>query len=211
MKKYDLVIFGATGFTGKLICDYLLNHKETKQINIAVAARNKNKLEKIVNKFQSNKPDMLIVDSFDKKSSDFVYDRWMQPAWLCPPHTLEFEKIVKQIEKTQHKIWFDSGKKIYLKSNRFEANFLEYIRVYPEYQKYFINLLLGEDSFLSNSFLKKESLKSIIESHISGKNDYHKILILLVSAELTCRIFEKNEINNVNHKFNYFSNLDYIK
>ena len=37
MKKYDLVIFGATGFTGKLICDYLLNHKETKQINIAVA------------------------------------------------------------------------------------------------------------------------------------------------------------------------------
>ena len=32
MKKYDLVIFGATGFTGKLICDYLLNHKETKQI-----------------------------------------------------------------------------------------------------------------------------------------------------------------------------------
>tara|TARA_B100000131_G_scaffold120951_1_gene117974 strand:+ start:11950 stop:13839 length:1890 start_codon:yes stop_codon:yes gene_type:complete len=147
----------------------------------------------------------------DEKASDFVYDRWMQPAWLCPPYTLEFEKIVKQIEDTQHKIWFDSGKKIYLKSNRFEANFLEYIRVYPEYQKYFMNLLLGDDSFLSNSFLKRESLKSIIEAHISGKNDYHKILILLASAELTCRIFEKNEMSNVNHEFNYFSNLEYIK
>ena len=36
MKKYDIIIFGATGFTGKLICDYLLNHKESKKLNIAL-------------------------------------------------------------------------------------------------------------------------------------------------------------------------------
>ena len=44
MKKYDIVIFGATGFTGKLICDYLLNHDESRKLNIALAARNKEKL-----------------------------------------------------------------------------------------------------------------------------------------------------------------------
>ena len=33
-KKYDIIIYGATGFTGKLICDYIYNHKENKLINL---------------------------------------------------------------------------------------------------------------------------------------------------------------------------------
>ena len=99
MKKYDLVIFGATGFTGKLICDYLLNHKETKQINIAVAARNKNKLEKIVNKFQSNKPDMLIVDSFDKESIDMMTQSTKLVLTVVGPYSLYGEYLVESCIK----------------------------------------------------------------------------------------------------------------
>ena len=54
MKKYDIVIFGATGFTGKLICDYLLNHDESRKLNIALAARNKAKLRaKVANQEDS--------------------------------------------------------------------------------------------------------------------------------------------------------------
>ena len=29
-REYDLIIFGATGFTGKLICDYISKHKDSK-------------------------------------------------------------------------------------------------------------------------------------------------------------------------------------
>ena len=156
--------------------------------------------------FRSN-----LLSYIDKNVADFIYDQWMQPAWLCPPYTENFKLIVEEIEKAQQKVWYDSGKKIYLKSNRFEANFLEYIRVYPEYQKYFKDLLIGEDSILSDLYFSRKSISSLIESHISGKSENHKILFFLLSAELTCRIFEKNETVNVNNEFNYFSNLDYVK
>ena len=70
MKKYDLIIFGATGFTGKLICDYILNHKESKKLKIALAARNKNKLNRLTKKFNNINPDVLVVDSFNHDSID---------------------------------------------------------------------------------------------------------------------------------------------
>ena len=46
MKKYDLVVFGASGFTGRLIVDYLSNHQETSKLNWAVAGRSESKLKK---------------------------------------------------------------------------------------------------------------------------------------------------------------------
>ena len=72
MKKYDLVIFGATGFTGKLVCDYILCHNETKNLNVALAARNINKLDKVAKKYNKRRPDMLIVDSFNKFMQYFL-------------------------------------------------------------------------------------------------------------------------------------------
>ena len=32
-KQYDLVVFGASGFTGQLICEYLSGHSDIKNIN----------------------------------------------------------------------------------------------------------------------------------------------------------------------------------
>ena len=43
-RKYDIVVFGATGFTGKLVCDYL-NALPLKTVRWAIAGRNKSKLE----------------------------------------------------------------------------------------------------------------------------------------------------------------------
>ena len=52
-KKYDLVIYGATGFTGRLICEYLSTHKDTAGLNWAIAGRDTAKLESISNQFSS--------------------------------------------------------------------------------------------------------------------------------------------------------------
>ena len=49
----------------------------------------------------------------DNGAADFIYDQWMQPAWLCPPYTSKFKNIVREIEEAQHKIWFDSGKNLF--------------------------------------------------------------------------------------------------
>ena len=51
IKEYDIIVFGATGFTGKLICEYLLKHEEVKNIKWAIAGRNKYKLEQVVEEF----------------------------------------------------------------------------------------------------------------------------------------------------------------
>ena len=63
MKKYDFVVFGASGFTGQLIVKYLSTHKEVSTLKWAVAGRNKLKLKKLYNSI-----DILIVDSFNMES-----------------------------------------------------------------------------------------------------------------------------------------------
>ena len=52
--KYDIVVFGATGFTGKLVCDYLYNHRDAKKINWAVAGRDEKKLSRISEKYSAD-------------------------------------------------------------------------------------------------------------------------------------------------------------
>ena len=51
MSKYNIVVYGATGFTGQLICKYLSNSPEAKNLSWAIAGRNKNKLTQLSNNF----------------------------------------------------------------------------------------------------------------------------------------------------------------
>ena len=64
-KKYDLIVFGATGFTGYLVCEYLSKHKESNQIKWAIAGRNREKLSRISKEFSV---DMILSNSFNLES-----------------------------------------------------------------------------------------------------------------------------------------------
>ena len=44
-REYDLIILGATGFTGKLICDYISDHRDRKNIKWGIAGRDNKKLD----------------------------------------------------------------------------------------------------------------------------------------------------------------------
>ncbi|OUT37416.1 MAG: hypothetical protein CBB66_06735 [bacterium TMED6] len=68
-KKYDIVIHGASGFTGKLICNYLFNHIDAKSIKWAISGRNKSKLEEISLKYNV---DYFIANSFEKNELDIL-------------------------------------------------------------------------------------------------------------------------------------------
>lgn len=46
-RKYDLVLYGATGFTGKLTAAYLDNHPDLEERRWAIAGRNQNGLEAV--------------------------------------------------------------------------------------------------------------------------------------------------------------------
>lgn len=68
-KKYDIVLFGATGFTGKLIATYLATHADNEKIRWAIAGRNRDKLNALASELTVS-PDILLADIQDKGSVD---------------------------------------------------------------------------------------------------------------------------------------------
>ena len=74
-RPFDIIVYGATGFTGKLIVEYLLEHYGLKNdlFNWAIAGRSLKKLEKLktgLSKEYIEARDIriFVVDSFDKES-----------------------------------------------------------------------------------------------------------------------------------------------
>jgi short subunit dehydrogenase-like uncharacterized protein len=68
-RPYDLIVFGATGFTGRLVAEYLLGHAPS-ELRWAVAGRNPAKLETIKAELTAEYPaaaslDVLVADSMD--------------------------------------------------------------------------------------------------------------------------------------------------
>jgi short subunit dehydrogenase-like uncharacterized protein len=73
-RKYSIIVWGATGFTGKLVAEYL-TVSAPKDITFAIAGRNGAKLESIVQHFKHLKPALknvgvIIADSADEASLD---------------------------------------------------------------------------------------------------------------------------------------------
>ena len=145
-----------------------------------------------------------LLTLLDQGVSEIPYNATMQPAWLLPPYWQRFQRIQEEIDKAQQEVWFDSGRKVYLPSNSYDANFLEWFRVYPEYHEFLHRVLVAKDSVLCELFFNRDKVQGLIDHHIEGKAAYHKILVMLVSAELLFRVFVRGE-SGINHRFLDFS------
>ena len=64
-KIYDIIIWGASGFTGRLVVDYIYKNQNNSNLTWAVAGRNESKIKEILD--GKNVP-ILIADSHDKES-----------------------------------------------------------------------------------------------------------------------------------------------
>lgn len=64
-RKYDLVIYGATGFTGQLATEYVQRHYP--DLKLALAGRNRDKLSKLRDRVfgtsEKNSPELIVADS----------------------------------------------------------------------------------------------------------------------------------------------------
>ena len=69
MKKYDLVLFGATGFTGKLIAQYL-SANAPKDLRWAIAGRTMVKLQEVAALCTLSIPAIVLADIKDQQSLD---------------------------------------------------------------------------------------------------------------------------------------------
>ncbi|MBK8723130.1 MAG: saccharopine dehydrogenase NADP-binding domain-containing protein [Saprospiraceae bacterium] len=62
MKIYDIVLFGATGFTGKLIAKYLAENGSQENIRWAIAGRDFEKLQTLQSNLVGLKPEIVVAD-----------------------------------------------------------------------------------------------------------------------------------------------------
>ena len=69
-RPYDVVIFGATGFTGRLVADYLANRHPVPGLRWAIAARSPTRLERVAADVGIAGIPMIIADSGDRASLD---------------------------------------------------------------------------------------------------------------------------------------------
>ena len=69
MQKYDIVIYGATGFTGSLIAEYLAERVvERGDIRWALAGRNIEKLTRVRDEIGASKTPIILADYTDPAS-----------------------------------------------------------------------------------------------------------------------------------------------
>ena len=67
-RDFDLIIWGATGFTGDLVCEYINNNYQYNELKWAIGGRNQNKLLKLQKKLKIDDSRIIIADSSDKES-----------------------------------------------------------------------------------------------------------------------------------------------
>lgn len=89
-KSFDIVVFGATGFTGRLAAQRL---SERTGLRIAIAGRNRGKLEQIAAKC-SRRPDILVADADDPNSIRKMVESTAVVANFAGPFVLHAEPVI---------------------------------------------------------------------------------------------------------------------
>jgi len=67
-RDYDIVIWGASGFTGRLVAEYLYKNYNSKDLKWAIAGRDKEKLNTVRENYLDENIPIILADSFDESS-----------------------------------------------------------------------------------------------------------------------------------------------
>ena len=67
-RDYDIVIWGASGFTGRLVAEYLYKNYNYKDLKWAIAGRDKEKLNTVRENYLDENIPIILADSFDEST-----------------------------------------------------------------------------------------------------------------------------------------------
>ena len=95
MKQFDIIIWGATSFTGKLVVEYLFKKFASSKIKWAIAGRNKEKLENVRSKVADKNIPIFIADSFDEKSLSVIVKKSKVICSTVGPYSLYGSLLVE--------------------------------------------------------------------------------------------------------------------
>ena len=96
-KKYDIVVWGASGFTGRLVCEYLFKNytKKNSTLKWAIAGRNINKLEGIRKEYANDTIPIIVADSNDIDSLNKLTKSTKVVCTTVGPYAKYGTKLVK--------------------------------------------------------------------------------------------------------------------
>lgn len=104
-RKYDIVLFGSTGFTGNLVAEYFAENVSLGKVKWAIAGRNPEKLEKVKNNLMHLNAECEDVDILECNSDDLqsLMDVTSQTKIIVTtvgPFALYGEKLVEACVET---------------------------------------------------------------------------------------------------------------
>src|SRR5215470_15315239 len=94
--KYDIVVYGATGFTGQLVAEYLAAHyRNDKQLKWAMAGRSLDKLKSVRDAIgaPANTP-LIVADASDAASLKAMAEQTMSVITTVGPYQLYGEDLL---------------------------------------------------------------------------------------------------------------------
>ncbi|MEM6639744.1 MAG: saccharopine dehydrogenase NADP-binding domain-containing protein [Pseudomonadota bacterium] len=93
-REFDLVLLGATGFTGRLVAEHLTTAAARDGVRWAVAGRNENKLDDVMRSIDAEDVPKLIVDSEDADSVSGLARRASVICTTVGPYSLYGSALV---------------------------------------------------------------------------------------------------------------------
>ena len=94
-REFDIIIWGASGFTGRLVAEYLFQKYNSKDLKWAIAGRDKAKLASVRDSYLDTSIPILIADSFDEASLNKVTTRTKVICSTVGPYSKYGSLIVK--------------------------------------------------------------------------------------------------------------------
>lgn len=99
--RYNLVVFGATGFVGRILCQYLLEQVgQTGAVRWAIAGRSRAKLNALVAELGVTSLPQIIADTTDESSLRALCDQTQGVISTVGPYALYGEPLVKVCAET---------------------------------------------------------------------------------------------------------------
>ena len=95
-RKYDVVLYGASGFTGKQTVQYFAAHADPSQVRWAIAGRNRQALEAAKSQAgpQASAIDILVADAQDQDALDKIASQTRVLLSTAGPFALYGTKVV---------------------------------------------------------------------------------------------------------------------
>ena len=100
-REYDIIIWGASGFTGRLVAEYLYKNYNAKDLNWAIAGRDELKLSSIREKFLDNTIPIVLGDSFNENSLNDIVKKTKVVCSTVRPYAKYGSLLVKSCVKNK--------------------------------------------------------------------------------------------------------------